>query len=466
MTTEEQKAPPPETSKRTLTVLAVLGVLAALWAVFLWRDLIDARRGGEAFCIFGESDCGLLWDAKFAGAVHRLTGLPVAAWGLVWGAAAFAAAVFARRALAERRGEKRALGAVRWTAAGGLAGVAVLLLASASEGLFCSSCALTYVLTVAYGAVALLVLKPRAAFGADGLGTAVMWAACVFLLLLYPGLQTPRSRASEDRKLLAGAAERSASAAKTTPEPASSMAASGGDPRLDQQLRELLTNSQPDLKLALSTALDLWRHGRYRKEPPRALRGSPDAPVVITEFTDSLCSHCAHLHDSLTQIENMVMPGTFSVDARHFPLDGNCNAKLPVRGPETVRCLAARAEICMEGSPHAEDFSGAIYNRQSELTDDLVYELAAPFMPRPKLEACVASSETAAKLASDVEYAGYFEPEGTPLVLINGREVSGLATVPFIYAMILAGGNPDHPLFATLPPPDLSAFQEPQDHEH
>jgi hypothetical protein len=38
--------------------------------------------------------------------------------------------------------------------------------------------------------------------------------------------------------------------------------------------------------------------------------------------------------------------------------------------------------------------------------------------------------------------------------------------VPFVYAMILAGGNPDHPLFATLPPPDLSKFQQEHDHEH
>lgn len=154
------------------------------------------------------------------------------------------------------------------------------------------------------------------------------------------------------------------------------------------------------------------------------------------------------------------------MDARQFPLDGNCNSKLEVRGPESVRCLAARAQICMETTPHAEQFSGALFNHQRDLTDDLVYELAEPFMPRSALQDCVASADTEAKLATDVEYAWHFEPQGTPLVLVNGREVSGLAMVPFVYAMILARGDADHPLFATLPPPDPSAFQQQHDHEH
>lgn len=466
MARSEKKAPPAQAgSKRTLTILAVLAIVSALWAVFLWKNLIDARRGGTPFCMFGESDCGLLWDAAFASAVHRVTGLPVAAWGLVWGVAAFAAAVLASRAISRGSGVKRALGAVRWAAAGGLAGVAALLLASASEGLFCSSCALTYVLSVAYGAVAFLVLRPRAGLGVDGLGSAVMLTLAGFLLLLYPGLQTPGSRAGEDRRLLAEAAERKASA-EPAGDPAASSRTASGNPRLDQQLQELLANSDPELKLALSTALDLWRKGRYHKEPPRALRGSPEAPVLVTEFTDALCGHCANLHYSLSQIDNLVMPGTFSVDPRHFPLDGNCNDKLEVRGPESVRCLAARAQICMESTAHAEDFSSVIFNAQRDLTDELVYELAAPFMPRSALEACVESSETEAKLKDDVEYAWHFEPQGTPLVLINGREVSGLAMVPFVYAMILAGGDADHPLFETLPPPDVSAFQQEHDHDH
>ena len=47
------------------------------------------------------------------------------------------------------------------------------------------------------------------------------------------------------------------------------------------------------------------------------------------------------------------------------------------------------------------------------------------------------------------------EGEGTPLVLVNGR--LGSAFPPFLYAMTLARGSPDHPAFSALPPPAPNA---------
>ena len=48
-----------------------------------------ARRrplGGTPFCAASGSDgCAALWDAPFALAAHRLTGVPIAGWGVVWG---------------------------------------------------------------------------------------------------------------------------------------------------------------------------------------------------------------------------------------------------------------------------------------------------------------------------------------------------------------------------------------------
>ena len=40
---------------------------------------------------------------------------------------------------------------------------------------------------------------------------------------------------------------------------------------------------------------------------------------------------------------------------------------------------------------------------------------------------------------------------GTPIVIVNGRE--GTPAPPFLYAMVLAGGNADLPAFSKLPPP-------------
>jgi serine/threonine-protein kinase len=43
--------------------------------------------------------------------------------------------------------------------------------------------------------------------------------------------------------------------------------------------------------------------------------------------------------------------------------------------------------------------------------------------------------------------------KGTPLVLVNGRMVP--AFPPFLHAILLAGGDAEHPLFAYLPPAKL-----------
>jgi hypothetical protein len=116
-----------------------------------------------------------------------------------------------------------------------------------------------------------------------------------------------------------------------------------------------------------------------------------------------------------------------------------------------VRCLAPRVQICLEGRPGAQALAGALFAEQRTLTAERVYALASAQAPRAELEACAAAGETARKLADDVALAGLYEPEGTPVVLVNGRE--GAAFPPFLYAIVLARGWPDHPAFAGLPPP-------------
>ncbi len=441
---------------RPLGILALLGTLAALWALFLWTELVSARGGGTPLCAFSnDADCGKLWDAAFASTIHRLTGMPVAGWGLVWSVAAFVLPLLALVALSNGKSAAKSLAGIRWTAAGGLLGVGVLLAASAAEGLFCTSCALSYLTSIAYAAVTFMALPPKQPLLAtNGVGPALVAVATAYLLLLYPGFQTPKSVTREGERALAQVAQ-SASWVDASGEEESRTAETRSTvtvrPELEKLLGELLPSLQPQVAQLLSDSLLIYRSSPVVDGEPRALRGDPGAPVRITDFTDSLCGHCATLHGTISYLESVLPPGSFSVDSRQFPLDGNCNTHLQVRGPESVRCVAARAQICMEATPHAFDFSGAVFERQGELTEELVYELAAPFMERSALQACMASGETARKLAADVTYAWSFEPDGTPLVLVNGRR--GTAFGPFLYAMILTGGSAEHPLFETLPAP-------------
>ena len=123
-----------------------------------------------------------------------------------------------------------------------------------------------------------------------------------------------------------------------------------------------------------------------------------------------------------------------------------------------MRCLAARALICMEGNPGAFDYAAALFSRHRTLREDQVLALADPYIPRTHLQSCVASPDTQARIEEDAREATRHEFEGTPLVLVNGRK--GSAFGPFLYAMVLTEGRPDHPAFGALPAP------KPPHHDH
>jgi hypothetical protein len=120
-----------------------------------------------------------------------------------------------------------------------------------------------------------------------------------------------------------------------------------------------------------------------------------------------------------------------------------------------VRCLAARARICVEGRPGASAYSDRLFGKQETLSTADVYTMADGVMPRGELESCIARPDTAQKLQSDIALAVRYDIDGTPLVLLNGRK--GTSFAPFLYAMVLTGGRADHPAFATLPAPNPAA---------
>lgn len=428
--------------------LVALGVLSALWSLFLWADLVVVRSGGSAFCGFGgRFDCSAIWSSAFASAVHGWTGLPVAGWGLVWSVAAFALALSALRRLAESRPAAPLFSAIRLTAFAGVLAVAVMIGESALAGAVCAGCVVTYVLVAAYGAVALLQWR---SFGLPqwrrGAALAAAWAAAAFALLLYPGLHTPKSAGEAGRRAVSEAAGQSAGA----------LPAGTGDMRRDNALEDLVASLDPALKQTLSDSLFIYKTSPERPLPaPRALQGSDMARIRITEFTDVLCEHCADLHETLKMLRQTAPPGSFSVDSRQFPLDGRCNPVFAPRAGDDVRCAAARSRICVEPTGRGEEFAAALFARQKGLTRDKVFAITAPFVARVALQVCLDAATTKAKLEEDIATAAAYDTDGTPLVLINGRR--GTSFGPFLYAMVLTKGVPDHPAFASLPPPNPAA---------
>lgn len=372
--------------------------------------------------------CSALWRSAFAVAVQRTTGVSVGGWGVVWGVAAMALALVALAQVARGRSWTAAVSGLRCLSATGLLAVFVLAGVALSERTFCKACAVVYVLVAAHAGIALFGWRAR---GLPDLPRGAMLAASFMLgaYVLTAFLPAPPLPL-----------------AATLPQ------APPTEGSQDAALRDFVSSLPASARQALSDVLGRMRNGpALALPPPRALRGSPDAPVRFTEFTDVRCSHCAELHQVWDELERALPPGSFSLESRFYPLDAGCNPQIRSRAADPVRCLAPRVQICLEGGPGPQALAGALFAEQETLTAERVYALASAQAPRAELEACVASAETARKLADDVTLAGLYEPEGTPVVIVNGRP--GAAFPPFLYAIALARGWPDHRAFASLPSP-------------
>jgi serine/threonine-protein kinase len=427
-------AVPARPNRRVLDLLIAIALAHGAWSGWLWVKLVDARRGGDVTCALGGSQCAQIWDSAFASAVQDWTLLPVAAWGVVWGAVAALLPLLARRAPSGEICRSPFWLASLGVAALGLVAIGVLAFMMLRARSVCTDCLASYALVLAYSALAFgAAALPDLSTAPRALGALVAAGLAAFALALFPAMRTPASPA---RAALAALA-----AIELPP----------GGSSADQQLAELLKSLDADGLQQLADELDAARRGpAVPVRPARALIGPRTAPVRLTEFHDLQCSHCADLHEALGMLRQRLPAGSFALETRNFPLDSSCNPQMQGPSLSPVRCTAARLMICSESQPWFFELAGRIFAARERLDENLLYELASSWVPRAQLEACVSSEATEAHLRDDLDWARANEIEGTPLVLINGRRTSAWPVA--LMAQILAGGRADHPLLAHLPP--------------
>ncbi|GMT98438.1 hypothetical protein KH5H1_25570 [Corallococcus caeni] len=447
-----KKAPTPAAPVPTRGALAllVLGLLTSGLAVYQWLELLTVRAGGSTACSISETvNCATVWNSDFASAVHDTLGIPIAGMGLVWGLAAVGLSALYLAWAKAGRSVRPAANGLRLLALAGVVSIIVFATVSARLGVVCPTCMGTYALVLVFTGVAWRGLPgpllPQAGEWGDTLKWTVGLSAVAFVAMLMPGRATPHAQK-------AGAFLPPVASAQAQPQDSATPPAPPPPATLDAFLASL----PPDQLQFLSDALAMYRAAQPKLAayPPRNLFGPADAPVKVLEWTDSKCPHCKALVEELALIKQHAPKGMLSVEARQFPLDGQCNPAIPNRGPDalSVRCAAARATVCLEGAKDFWTLREKLFAAQAFLDTDKVMEIASSgSVARPQLEACMTAPETIGKLRQDVEYAMRYNIQGTPLVLVNGREVPPSAAL--IYALVLASGNPDAPAFSTLPPP-------------
>lgn len=273
----------------------------------------------------------------------------------------------------------------------------------------------------------------------------------IVLLLAFGGF-SPAILAADDAQGRASGAEGRMSGAAKAPPVAPAAATPQSDP-----LADFLRSLDPRLQQAMSDSLLIYRNApRITKaiDKKRVIFGEPTTPLHLIEWTDIRCPHCKHLEDALTEMRRVAPVGSWSEEARHFPLDSECNPHAQRSDGSGVSCLAAKLQICLVGD--AKEFNrvrSTMFKEQRTLTRDRIWQITtSDARQRKKLEECVKSPQTAKILREDIDYAIQHKLEGTPLVVINNRKATPLPAM--IYTMIMVMGRDNDPGFKVLPPPN------------
>ncbi|MEM1023424.1 MAG: vitamin K epoxide reductase family protein [Myxococcota bacterium] len=420
--------------------LVLLALASTALAGLQWMELIEVNRGGEAFCtIDSKIDCKTVWNLPFAKAIQSATGLPLAGWGLIWGLQALASAIAGLVSGGRDRPHRFAPWSLRLVGTVGSAACVVFLAVSVSAGVLCLTCLGTYALVWTFTGLAWWVPAspmPAAIPGAlfpPALSLVVGYLMVVFVL---PPIPEPRQNPFDLPSVEAPPID----SGRTTKEPA---------PKAGSPLEAFLADLPPPAKSALAESLQGFREGQVPSMVADYFEGASKAPVHVVDFVDVGCIHCKNLHATLAQLDQSFGPKDFTRETRFFPLDGACNAEVgrSSEDPLSARCFGAKAIICGEGREGVAAFETSVFEAQSQLGVPVIVRLAERHMglKEAELRGCVESKATQERLKADVRFASAYGIQGTPLVVVNGKE--GVPLAPFLYALILADGDADHPAF-------------------
>ncbi|MGD8895117.1 MAG: thioredoxin domain-containing protein [Acidobacteriota bacterium] len=144
------------------------------------------------------------------------------------------------------------------------------------------------------------------------------------------------------------------------------------------------------------------------------LRGNPEAPVTIVEFSDFQCPYCVHARPIVNRVRE-VYGDQVRYAFRHFPLAFHGQAE-----------KAGEAAACAGDQGRFWDMHDRLWKNQSKLTvPDLKQHAGALGLDTAAFAQCLDSGRHAALVKSDTEAGERLGVTGTPAFFINGRAILG-----------------------------------------
>jgi protein-disulfide isomerase/uncharacterized membrane protein len=425
-------------TKRILGALGLCLVGAALSGLLLLQHHGEPRasRAVEQVCGDGASGCEAVARSPYS----SVAGRPLAAWGILFYASLALLLVLAAFAPGATR-DALTGAAFLVLAAGLLVDLALLGVLAFLVGAWCTLCLATYVATA--GALALLWPARRAAQSlgpalerAEGrlglvgwsLGTLALAGAVVAaewaLDLREARRQASLLGAPAPPPVPGAAAPDAPGVSASFPDPAAEsdarhwkelaerLQATLDDPqKLDQYFAE---KAQREFEAARPVRIDL-------EGVP--LKGPVGAPVTVVEYSDFLCPFCRNLAGALTQFVPQA-GGRVAVYFKNYPLDKECNPKLP-SSTHPGACRLALGAICAHyqgkfDAYHDRAFSVELKNPQNA---DVVRVAAEAGLNAAAMDGCLTDPRTMDVLRAQIEEGMRFGVRATPTLFVNGKRL-------------------------------------------
>lgn len=148
-----------------------------------------------------------------------------------------------------------------------------------------------------------------------------------------------------------------------------------------------------------------------------AVRGDPNAPVTIIEWSDYQCPYCGRFyHDTLGLIEqNYIDTGKVKLVYRDFPLSFHPHAQ---KAAEAAECAGEQGKYLeMHDKLFGEGVDGGV--------DGFKQYAADLGLDTNKFNTCLDTGAMKAEIAKDMQDGQAVGIKGTPGFIINGKMVSG-----------------------------------------
>ena len=191
--------------------------------------------------------------------------------------------------------------------------------------------------------------------------------------------------------------------------------------RLDLEAQARLKRYREELaKLRKTLKVELMLDEPRLPMPARtgfASTGSPNAEVVITEFSDFQCPYCKAVQPTLKQLLREY-EGRVRLDFKHLPLEQH-----------PLAAASAQAAFCSGKQGHFWEYHDALF-AADEISKELLQSAALRSgLQLDAFQACLDSPESRSAVLADLREAKRLGIESTPTFLINGKLLRGAASL-------------------------------------